>query len=169
MADPVQQALNGAEIAAILGAISPDRFKPYLHAAGYDEERALDLYLWNARLGEAFHMPIQAVEVALRNSINIALSAGYTPNWWECKNLFNLLDEDRKADLFTVFRRIRNRDLELYRQPEFPGDGGGAGHSGGGGGRLRCGGARQIKKAATLSGSGPALAARYQRTRVGHL
>jgi hypothetical protein len=114
MADPVQQPLNEAETAAILEAISPDRFRPYLHAAGYDQERALRLYLWNARLGEAFHTPIQAVEVALRNSISVALSAVYTPNWWDCKNLFDLLDEERKADLITVLRRIRNRDLELY-------------------------------------------------------
>jgi len=34
---------------------------------------ALALYLWNAQLGAAFHVPIQAVEVALRNSVNKAL------------------------------------------------------------------------------------------------
>ncbi len=114
MAEPIQQPLNGNEIAAILAAISQDRFKTYLHAAGFDQERALCLYLWNARLGEAFHIPIQAVEVGLRNSINLALSNVYTPNWWECKNLFDLLDEERKGDLFTVLKRIRNRKQELY-------------------------------------------------------
>jgi len=114
MPDSVQQALNGAEIAAILSAISPDRFKPYLQAAGFDQKRAFRLYLWNARLGEAFHTPIQAAEVALRNSINVALAEVYTPNWWECKNLRDLLDSDRDADLYTVLRRTRKRDLELY-------------------------------------------------------
>lgn len=114
MAVPIQQPLNGNEIAAILTAISPDRFNTYLTAAGHSQERALRLYLWNARLGAAFHMPIQAVEVALRNSINVALSNVYTPNWWECKNLFDLLDEERKADLTIVLRRIRNRELELH-------------------------------------------------------
>lgn len=114
MADPIQQGLNGNETAAILSAISLDRFTTYLTAAGHDQERALKLYLWNARLGEAFHTPIQAAEVALRNSINLALSNAYTPNWWECKGLFDLLDEERKGDLTTVLRRIRNRQLELY-------------------------------------------------------
>jgi hypothetical protein len=109
MAEPIQH-----ETAAILNAISPDRFKTYLIAAGHDQARALRLYLWNARLGEAFHVPIQAVEVGLRNSINIALSNVYTPNWWECKNLFDLLDEERRGDLSIVLKRIRNRKLELY-------------------------------------------------------
>ncbi len=69
MADQFQRPLDGDQIAAILTAISPDRFKTYLAAAGHRQERALKLYLWNAKLGEAFHMPIQAVEIALRNSI----------------------------------------------------------------------------------------------------
>jgi hypothetical protein len=58
--------------------------------------------------------PIQAVEVGLRNGINIALSYIYTPNWWDCKGLFDILDEERKSDLVTVLKRIRNRKLELY-------------------------------------------------------
>jgi hypothetical protein len=114
MVASIQRPLNGNEITAILTAISPDRFNTYLTAAGHNQERALRLYLWNARLGGAFHMPIQAVEVALRNSISLALSNIYTSNWWECKNLFDLLDEERKADLTLVLRRIRNRELELY-------------------------------------------------------
>jgi hypothetical protein len=113
MADAIQQDLNGNEIIAILTAISADRFNTYLTASGHNQERALKLYIWNARLGEAFHTPIQAVEVALRNSVNLALSNDYTPNWWECKNLFDILDEERKGDLTTVLRRIRNRELEL--------------------------------------------------------
>jgi hypothetical protein len=87
MAEPIQHPVNGNEIAAILAAISPDRFKTYLSAA---------------------------VEVGLRNGINLALSRVYTPNWWECKNLFDLLDEERKGDLVTVLKRIRNRKLEPY-------------------------------------------------------
>jgi hypothetical protein len=114
MADQFQRPLNEDQIAAILSAISPDRFKTYLAAAGHCRQRALKLYLWNARLGEAFHLPIQAVEVALRNSISLALSRVFTANWWECKDLFDLLDDDRRADLALVFRRIRNRELELH-------------------------------------------------------
>jgi hypothetical protein len=113
MPEPIQHPVNEDELAAILAAISSDRFNTYLQAAGYDRLRALRLYLWNARLGEAFHTPIQAVEVALRNAVNIALSNVYTPHWWDCKGLFDLLDEERKGDLVMVLKRIRNRKLEL--------------------------------------------------------
>ena len=101
------------QIAAIRVTISSSRFATYLKAAGYDEVRALSLYLWNAQVGEAFHTPIQAVEIGLRNRVNDALGQEFTPNWWECANLYQLLDEERKGDLSTVLKRIRNRELEL--------------------------------------------------------
>lgn len=62
--------------------ISPERFSTYLTAAGHDEERALLLYLWNAQLGEAFHLPVQAVEVGLRNCVDHALRTEFGPSWW---------------------------------------------------------------------------------------
>jgi hypothetical protein len=114
MPDQFQRPLNEDQIAAILDAISSERFKTYLAAAGHCRERALKLYLWNAKLGAAFHIPIQAVEVALRNSISSALSKVFTANWWDCKNLFDVLDDERKADLALVLRRIRNREAELH-------------------------------------------------------
>jgi hypothetical protein len=40
MSELIQQALNGNEIAAIVTAISPDRFKTYLTAAGHRARRA---------------------------------------------------------------------------------------------------------------------------------
>src|SRR6266436_1573132 len=101
------------QIAAIHVTISSSRFATYLKAAGYAEVRALSLYLWNAQVGEAFHTPIQAVEIGLRNRVNDALGQEFTPNWWECANLYQLLDEERKGDLSTVLKRIRNRELEL--------------------------------------------------------
>jgi hypothetical protein len=101
------------EIAVIRATISASRFATYLKAAGHDEARALQLYLWNAQLGEAFHTPIQAVEVGLRNCINGALVREFTPNWWECANLFRLLDKERETDIATVLKRIRNRNQEL--------------------------------------------------------
>jgi len=114
MPDPVQQILAPDQMAAIRATISQGRFGTYFKAAGHDEARALALYLWNAKVGEAFHIPIQAVEVGLRNSVSNALAREYTPNWWECSNLDSLLDEERKGDLAMVLRRIRNRKLELY-------------------------------------------------------
>ena len=64
-------------IDALKLSISSDRLATYLKATGFDDDRALRLYLWNAIVGEAFHLPIQAVEVGLRNCINFALCADY--------------------------------------------------------------------------------------------
>lgn len=113
MPEKDQPDITTAEVTSILRTLSPRRFNTYLVAAGHDRIRALRLYLWNTLVGEAFHVPIQAVEVALRNGIDSALAAEFTPNWWECKNLYDLLDEERATDLTLVLRRIRNRDLEL--------------------------------------------------------
>lgn len=64
-------------------------------------------------MGEAFHMPIQAAEVGLRNRINFALCALYGNEWWRNKAFLELADDERRGDLEVVFRRIRNRDLLL--------------------------------------------------------
>lgn len=113
MPDGDQQSITPEQIISIRKTISASRYATYYKAAGHNDGRALKLYMWNAQLGEAFHFPVQAVEVALRNSVNIALGNVYTPNWWECKDLQKLLDEERRADISTVLRRIRNRELEL--------------------------------------------------------
>jgi hypothetical protein len=57
--------------------LSQARLGTYMLAAGHDEARALALYQWNALLGEAFHLPIQSVEIALRNRINAVLVAAF--------------------------------------------------------------------------------------------
>ncbi len=109
MIEPVQPSL----IDQLRPVISDDRLGTYLTAAGFDADRALELYLWNAEVGEAFHLPIQAVEVALRNRIHAALAAEFGSDWWRSTKLLGVLDDDRKADLALVLKRIRNRKLTL--------------------------------------------------------
>lgn len=62
-------------------------------------------------MGEAFHIPIQAVEVALRNRINLSLQKRYGPDWWQNKDFVAIADDDRKGDLDVVCRRIFHRGL----------------------------------------------------------
>jgi hypothetical protein len=69
--------------AVVIQTLSNERFGKYLTAAGGDIDRAIRLYVWNSHVGEAFHTPIQTVEVALRNSINHALVAKFGANWWQ--------------------------------------------------------------------------------------
>ena len=104
---------ESTEIDALLEAISAERFNTYLIAAGHDPERALRLYLWNTQIGEAFHIPIQAVEVSLRNAVSFALASKYGTDWWNNKEFESRLDEERRADLIQVLRRISNRRLTV--------------------------------------------------------
>ena len=107
------ETLTDANFESLYDVISKERMDTYLVAAGYDKPRAARLYIWNALIGEAFHIPIQAVEVALRNRINHALIARYGNEWWDHGRFQNVIDIDRKSDLELVRRRIRNRKLPL--------------------------------------------------------
>lgn len=109
MPDAHQEELNADQINAIYRAISPERIGKYLIAAGHDPHRAMLFYIWNARIGEAFHLPIQGVEVALRNCINAALIAQFGTKWWLNPAYQKLIDHDRTSDLDAVRRRIRHR------------------------------------------------------------
>lgn len=93
--------------------LSPARIGTYMLAAGHDESRALALYLWNAQLGEAFHLPIQAVEIALRNRINCVLVRSFGVDWW-CEPSFKTLAEKRQNDSINeVVTRITRRGQSL--------------------------------------------------------
>jgi hypothetical protein len=111
MTEAVQQSL----IDQLRPVLSDGRVGTYLTAAGFDEERALRLYVWNALVGEAFHLPIQAVEVGLRNRVSNALTALYGPDWWSDAGFLKLLqgDRERLADIETAKRRINGRGSPL--------------------------------------------------------
>jgi hypothetical protein len=113
MADADQDAFNKTDIAGLTATISPERFNTYLIAAGHEPARALRLYMWNAQVGEAFHVPIQAVEVSLRNRANAALVAAFGPDWWQAQPFLDIANADRRDDLEVVRRRIKNRKLPL--------------------------------------------------------
>jgi hypothetical protein len=113
MADADQDAFSRTDIAGLTATISPERFNTYLIAAGHDPARALRLYMWNAQVGEAFHVPIQAVEVSLRNRVNAALVAAFGPDWWQAQPFLDIADDGRRRDLEVARQRIMNRQLPL--------------------------------------------------------
>jgi hypothetical protein len=90
-------------------SLSPDRLGTYLTAAGFATDRALRLYIWNAQIGEAFHLPIQGAEVGLRNCVNAGLVFQFGPRWWESPLFLGKADRQRKKDLDTASARIANR------------------------------------------------------------
>lgn len=66
---------------AFARAISVERWRTYQRAAGFHENLAHQLYLWNAAIGQSFHFPLQTAEVALRNVVHHALVNLYGGNW----------------------------------------------------------------------------------------
>lgn len=79
--DPIVATLSAELKRAFARSISISRWNTYLNSAGQDEDRALRLYLWNATVGQSFHFPLQAVEIALRNVVNEALCSQFGPDW----------------------------------------------------------------------------------------
>jgi hypothetical protein len=108
-----QGSLKPEDAKALLRTLSADRFSTYMVAAGHDQVRAFKMYIWNAHIGEAFHTPIQAVEVALRNCLNYGIIREYGDDWWRNRVLETILDDERTGDLVEVLRRISNRNLTL--------------------------------------------------------
>ena len=62
-------------------SISTDRFGTYLAARAGDQDRALALYEWNADICAAFYVPLQTIEVALRNAFHRELRSVYGATW----------------------------------------------------------------------------------------
>ena len=67
---------------ALQEAFSRGRMQTYLDFARGDREAALHHYARNAQLGAAFHGPLQALEVALRNAMHARLAARYGSRWY---------------------------------------------------------------------------------------
>lgn len=105
----VQQSL----IDQLRPVVSDERIGTYLTAAGFDVERALRLYIWNALIGEAFHLPIQSVEVGLRNRINALLIKLYGEEWWQEPAFLKVVGAGPEKDIELALKRIRNRRLAL--------------------------------------------------------
>lgn len=89
--------------------LSQARMGTYLLAAGHDEARALALYHWNAQLGEAFHLPIQAVEIALRNRINSVLVSIFGAEWWKTPAFLVVADKRQIDQIDEAKARIGKR------------------------------------------------------------
>ena len=75
----------------IIRSMSTERFATYLNAVDQDARRAFRLYLWNAEIGSAFYLPVQAVEIVLRNQINRVLARRFAPNWWQDETFAQLI------------------------------------------------------------------------------
>jgi Abi-like protein len=98
----------------VIQSMSVARFDTYLRATGHDLNRAFELYVWNARLGAAFQLPIQSIEVCLRNRVSTAMVAEFGPNWWVNARFKTVIEHERQRDIDTVLTRIRHKGLVAH-------------------------------------------------------
>lgn len=112
MSNKGQQVINSPHpIHALSEIISPLRMGTYLQASGQDPDRALALYLWNAKVGEAFHLPIQSFEVGLRNRVSDGIQSVFGPNWWCDPSFLKEAGEKRARDINLVLNRLKSKDV----------------------------------------------------------
>lgn len=64
-------------------ALSLERFGRYVAWAAGDRARALGLYTLNSQISEALYIPLQTLEVALRNRIHTIMAAAHGERWFE--------------------------------------------------------------------------------------
>jgi hypothetical protein len=104
--------------AAFVRTVSSERWRTYRLAAGFHDNTAIELYLWNAAIGQSFHFPLQTVEVALRNVIHNSLITLYGANWSSDPNFRGLLDPRLETDIITTERRHRNKYSSTPTTPQ---------------------------------------------------
>ncbi|MCY4031896.1 MAG: Abi family protein [Hyphomicrobiales bacterium] len=74
---------NHKDLENIRKSLSKDRFARYLAATDGNRKEALYLYAWNAAIGAAFHAPLQALEVTLRNQVHEHLTEKHGVQWYD--------------------------------------------------------------------------------------
>ncbi len=89
---------------AIQEALSYERFARYVDWAAGHRARALELYTLNAQLSEALYVPLQALEIALRNRIHTVMSAAAGERWFDVPGMLEVDHQreqiaDASADL----------------------------------------------------------------------
>lgn len=85
--------------------ISVARFRRYQSATGDDLETAVN-YLWNLALAESLYRALNAVEIALRNTIHNTLTAHFgVPTWYDRRGL---LEPYQANEVTSMKRRIVN-------------------------------------------------------------
>jgi hypothetical protein len=63
-------------------ALSLERFARYVAWANQDRARAIELYTLNTRISESLYIPLQALEIALRNRIHAVMTEARHESWF---------------------------------------------------------------------------------------
>ncbi len=66
-----------------VNTLSTERFDRYLQLANGNNQQALDIYTANVLLSESLYIPLQALEITLRNSIHTCLRPVFGEFWFD--------------------------------------------------------------------------------------
>jgi hypothetical protein len=99
-----------AELKAMVAALSAERLSTYLYACHGDQAEAIELYVWNTRVGGAFWETLGLVEVVLRNALDARLSLRHARlqrrgEWLD--DPAEELHQHARADIATARGRVR--------------------------------------------------------------
>lgn len=92
-------------------ALSLERFARYLGWADQDRARAIELYTLNTRISESLYIPLQALEIALRNRIHAVMTEARRESWFSDDGF--LLDAKQPEQLAKAIQDIKHREREL--------------------------------------------------------
>jgi hypothetical protein len=99
----------------VSAVLSEPRFLPYLTAAGGNAEAAVDLEWWNLEVAAAFVVPLNRLELALRNALHRRLAEKFSrSDWWHSARL----DENGRRKVAEAKRKLAQRQ----QRPEVPDD-----------------------------------------------
>lgn len=74
-------SLTEENLQELESTLSSDRLVKYLEKTNENRQDAIHLYVWNTSISAAFYGPLQALEINLRNRINIQLSEKHGTEW----------------------------------------------------------------------------------------
>ncbi len=95
-------------LSALESTISTDRLNTYIKAAGFDKERAIQLYVWNSYVSQSFHLPFQTIEVSIRNTLNEYLAIRFGADWPKEPTFLSLVP-DREEKTEEAIRKVSKR------------------------------------------------------------
>lgn len=97
---------------------SAPRIQSYLKATGYQWESALILYTWNTTISSAFYVPLQGLEVLLRNRLNEQLCQKFGKNWFDEEH--SLLEEREQYSIRQAIKFLEKKQKQVVLERIVP-------------------------------------------------
>jgi hypothetical protein len=100
---PIKPPPSSADFNQLERVLSSPRLVFFLNRAGYDQNRALKLYVWDSRLSLEFIFLIRLMEVALQNGVDSAFTKIFSSRYWFEEIPFQKLLSRNYAQKFHIF------------------------------------------------------------------